>query len=165
MVVDALLQKGDIRANDDTLHAAVAIVRLPSGETIACAKPKTYVNRSGIAVASLLKRYAQPLSSCLIVCDDFNLPLGTLRLRRRGSDGGHNGLKSIIAETGEGFPRLRIGIGPIPESSNVIDFVLGRFNDREREKRDVTIGRAADAILLFCQKGIDAAMNSFNVLN
>ncbi len=161
-VIDALLHKCKEMICEKTCSSEVVIGRLPYGETVVCAKPQTYVNRSGIAVKQLVQRYGLPLSSCLVVVDDFNLPLGILRFRRRGSDGGHNGLRSIIAETGPDFPRLRIGIGPIPENTSLIDFVLSRFNEHEIEKRNIAVEKAADAIVFYRQNGIDKAMNHFN---
>ena len=106
--------------------------------------------------------YNLPLSSWLIVVDDFNLSLGRLRFRREGSDGGHNGLRSIISEIGTAFPRLRIGTGPLPEGASVTDFVLSDFNENEIDKKNEMINSAADAVLYFCKDGIEAAMNTFN---
>ncbi len=163
LVIDALLQKCEELDRENACNASIIIEKLPdNGMMVVCAKPTTYVNRSGIAVRQLLQRYNKPLSSCLIIVDDFNLSLGTLRFRRRGSDGGHNGLRSVIDEIGTDFPRLRVGIGPIPKNTGVIDFVLSNFNDRELETRNNMISAAADAVVYFCENGIDAAMNHFN---
>lgn len=127
------------------------------------AKPQTYMNNSGEAVRALLDYYRLSPTDLLVVCDDVNLPLGRLRLRARGSAGGHNGLKSIIAHLGtEEFPRLRLGVGT-PEPGEMVDHVLGRFAKAERDLLREQVGRAADAVECFLQAGIDEAMNRFNV--
>ncbi len=162
-VIDALLKNSEKMFQENRYHADTAISKLPSGEIVVCVKPQTYVNRSGTAVKHLLKWYNLPLTSCLIIVDDFNLPLGSLRFRRRGSDGGHNGLRSIISETGDNFPRLRIGIGPVPKKVSTIDFVLGTFAVDEIEKKNQTVALAADAVDFYCKEGINKAMNQFNI--
>ncbi len=161
-VVDALLKNSEKMFQENRYHADTTISKLLYGEIAACVKPQTYVNRSGTAVKHLLKWFDVPLTSCLVIVDDFNLPLGSLRFRRRGSDGGHNGLRSIISETGDNFPRLRIGIGPVPKNSSTIDFVLSTFAVNEIEIKNKTITLAADAVAFFCKNGINKAMNRFN---
>jgi len=125
-------------------------------------KPTTYVNRSGLAVSRLLSLFPLGLSQLLVVCDDVNLPLGRIRIRHRGSDGGHKGLASIIYNLGEeGFPRLRMGIGG-GERDDLVDFVLGGFTPAEEEVMGKAIERAAEACLCFVQDGLAEAMNRFN---
>lgn len=160
--VDALLIKCVEKLREKCCSSEIAVGRLPYGETAVIAKPQTFVNRSGIAIKELLKRYNLSLSSCLVIVDDFNLPLGVLRFRRRGTDGGHKGLQSIISEVGNDFPRLRIGTGPLPEDIEPVDFVLGSFDEHEIEKKNEVVKKAAEAILFFCKNGIDEAMNMFN---
>jgi peptidyl-tRNA hydrolase, PTH1 family len=133
-----------------------------AGKTVALVKPMTYVNRCGGAFRTLSETYALPLDSCLVVVDDYNLPLGTLRIRKAGSDGGHNGLASIIAAVGEGFPRLRVGIGPLPEGGDAVAFVLGKFTKEERRVVDGVIETAAEAVRVFCADGIDKTMSLYN---
>lgn len=120
------------------------------------------MNRSGEAAAEVLRRFETLVEMCLIVVDDFNLPLGTLRFRRGGSDGGHNGLKSIIAAVGSSFPRLRVGIGPLPARQSVIDFVLTPFDDTEKQSVDSMVRSASEAVQYFCVHGIEKAMNTYN---
>jgi peptidyl-tRNA hydrolase, PTH1 family len=129
---------------------------------VALVKPKTYVNRCGAALVACLERMQCPLSSCLVIVDDYHLPLGTIRIRPGGSDGGHNGLKSIIERVGTAFPRLRIGIGPLPGTVDSVQFVLGRFTADEKALLKVSLARAEKAALLFAQRGVDAAMNAYN---
>ena len=129
-------------------------------------KPVTYMNNSGIAVEDFLQREGISLGHTLVVCDDFQLPLGTVRLRPSGSDGGHNGLASIIyhLQTDQ-FPRLRCGIasGTIPaEKSLMADFVLERFAKSEMPEVKRMVHRAKEASIAFVEDGIDGAMNRFN---
>ena len=136
------------------------------GEHVIVVKPLTYMNNSGIAVGEIVNRYEIPLQNILVVCDDFQLPLGTLRLRPRGSDGGHNGLYSIISQLGsQNFPRLRCGIAGerMPEKkSEMARYVLSPFESDEEPEVRRMVARAADAVLLFLARGIEAAMNTFN---
>lgn len=125
-------------------------------------KPATFMNRSGGAVAAIANFYKIAAEEVLIVLDDLALPLGRLRMRTRGSSGGHNGLESVIAHLGtEAVPRLRVGIGAAP-SHGAIDYVLGRFFEEEKPLLDATIKRAAEAAKCAVDKGLFAAMNVFN---
>lgn len=124
-------------------------------------KPMTYMNRSGIAIDDAIQRFLIPMDRLLVLCDDFHLDLGQIRLRSKGSDGGHNGLASIIdsLETNR-FPRLRLGIGQ--PNTEIIDFVLSDFGKEEIEALDQTTIRAGDAVLDFVEKGVDYTMNHYN---
>jgi PTH1 family peptidyl-tRNA hydrolase len=133
-----------------------------SGRTVALVKPTTFVNRCGAAFAASDSLFCVPLESCLVVVDDYHLPLGALRLRRGGSDGGHNGLASIIESCGENVARLRLGIGPLPPGSKSVDFVLGKFDEQELPAVDAAVLLAASAAAAFCSQGIERAMNLFN---
>ena len=133
------------------------------GTEILLVKPQTFMNLSGVAVAALMKKYEIKAENILIISDDVALSLGTLRLRREGSAGGQNGLKSIIKEIGtQQFPRLRIGIAPDHPIRNLSDFVLGEFSKREREVLNDTIDAAADAVEALLQDGIAEAMSKYN---
>ena len=126
------------------------------GPEVFLVAPTTYMNNSGEAVRDVVERFELPVSSVLIVVDDFWLPLGRLRFRRKGSDGGHNGLASIIAalETDE-IPRLRLGIGTpvMPPKSMMADFVLSPFASEELEAVKDMVIRAADSVEEFIHKG------------
>ncbi len=113
-------------------------------------KPLTYMNLSGVAVSSL---GAHP-SEIIVVCDDFALPLGKIRCRLSGSDGGHNGLKSVIANIGQNFPRLRIGVGPVPPGVEPSDFVLTPFKEEMLKKKNLVIEKASKIIESFISNGI-----------
>lgn len=136
--------------------------RLFSTKIVLVARPRTFMNRSGDAVAAYVDRWQFPVSQALVIVDDYHLPLGKLRGRRGGSDGGHNGLKSIAGRMGENFPRLRVGIGPLPEGISAIDFVLGPFTDAQEELLKTAVPRAADACMAFAQGGIETVMNAYN---
>jgi PTH1 family peptidyl-tRNA hydrolase len=126
-------------------------------------KPLTMMNLSGEAVAGLAGFYKVEASAILVVADDVNLALGRLRLRARGTAGGHNGFRSIIACLGTGeFPRLRVGVGRGDPRRDLADHVLARFDDDERGEVERTIARAADAVDTFLAEGIEAAMNRYN---
>lgn len=125
------------------------------------AKPMTYMNRSGGAVAALIHRFDASIEDVCVVYDDIHLDFCMLRMRRKGSDGGHNGMRSIIhALDTQAFPRLRIGIGE-PEE-NLIDYVLSEFSEAERAEIDSVVQRAADALETFVTDGVQAAMSRFN---
>lgn len=130
---------------------------------IALVKPLTYMNESGRAASHLLENYQMEPSGLLVICDDTNLPLGKIRLRRSGSDGGHRGLESIIYHLAcEEFPRLRMGIGPPPEDQDMVAFVLAGFESEEEKLVAEMVKLAAEAAIYFFQHGIEAAMNKFN---
>jgi PTH1 family peptidyl-tRNA hydrolase len=134
-----------------------------AGTTAELVLPLTYMNRSGDAVvAAMASRGAAP-EDLLVVCDDVDLPLGQLRLRRRGGDGGHKGLRSIIARLGtDDFARLRLGVGRPPEGMDTGDHVLDLFLPEERPIVDDMKSRALDAIVLTLREGIEVAMNVHN---
>lgn len=131
--------------------------------TIVLAWPTTYMNLSGLAVAALLQDYSLSPADMLVVVDDFALPLGRLRFRPGGSDGGHNGLASIIEIIGTtDFPRLRLGIGPAPEGIDPADFVLDPFAKSESETASAMILTAAEAVAYTIDHRFDEAMSTFN---
>ncbi len=131
-------------------------------------KPITYMNDSGIAVRELLEQYPLSNEQILIVLDDFHLPLGAIRIRRRGSSGGHNGLSSVIYHlASDDVSRLRVGIKSevIPQARDAkIDFVLSPFNREEEETVQKAIVAARDAVITAAAEGLDAAISRFNGL-
>ena len=139
-----------------------AEVRL--GETAAVvAYPKTYVNRSGAAARTLLDRTGIPIEHMLVICDDINLPVGTIRVRRKGGAGGHNGLASIIDSIGsDAFPRIRVGVGKQSEGTSQVDHVLGAPSKSEAEQLNQEVKRAADAATTLITESVEAAMNRYN---
>lgn len=130
------------------------------GEKILVVKPQTYMNLSGDCVGQLARYYKVANEDILVIADDISLPVGTMRFRTKGSSGGHNGLKSIIAHLGgDDFPRLKIGIG---RGDDVIDYVLGHFGKEEWEKISEMMKLAVDAIKLWITDGDAAVMNRYN---
>ena len=127
------------------------------------AKPLTYMNLSGDAVAALTRYYDVPSEDLLVVVDEAALPFGKLRARARGSAGGHNGLKSVIERLGTTeFPRLRLGVGRGDDRRDLSDHVLSIFERRERAELESFITRAADAVEMFAAEGIGKVMNTYN---
>jgi peptidyl-tRNA hydrolase, PTH1 family len=131
-------------------------------ETVLLVKPLTFMNLSGRAVRAAIDFYKLPLGELLVVCDDFNLPLGKLRIRPKGSHGGQNGLRSIREQLGtDEFTRLRIGVGE-PAPGDAVDHVLSKFRPGERKAVEDAIATAAQAALVWIRQGTAAAMNRFN---
>jgi len=126
-------------------------------------RPKTYMNLSGQAAAWFLKGRQIPPSRMLVLTDDFALPLGRLRVRPSGSAGGHNGLKSLISDLGtQEFPRVRLGVGPVPERWDPADFVLGRFRADEQKELDEMIERCCDCVETWLTQPFEIVMSRFN---
>jgi PTH1 family peptidyl-tRNA hydrolase len=132
------------------------------GDVVLLVKPLTFMNESGQAVGELARYFKIDVPDLLIVVDEVQLPLGRLRARARGSAGGHNGLKSIIAHLGDEFPRLRVGVGRGDDRRDLADHVLSRFELDEREEVERMMSRAADAAETFITSGIAAVMNTYN---
>ncbi len=134
-----------------------------SAEPLALLKPLTFMNLSGQSVAPMVRFYKWHPEQILVIYDDLAIPLGKLRLRYKGSAGGHNGLKSIIAEMGtEEIPRLRVGIGAAEGEGGLVPHVLGKFSPEEEPAVKDAILRAADAVEHACNKGFASAMNAYN---
>jgi len=127
------------------------------------AKPMTYMNESGRFVRRFSAFHNVSISEMLVVYDELSLSLGKIRLRKKGSSGGQKGMLSIIQHMGaEEIPRLRIGVGPQPETTDSADFVLSRFRPAEEKALDDALGQAEEAVRVVIENGIDAAMNQFN---
>ena len=134
-----------------------------AGEQTFLLMPQTYMNLSGRSVRQAADFYKLEADALLVVCDDFNLNLGVLRLRAGGSDGGQKGLADTIRQLGtDDFARLRLGIGPVPERWNAEDFVLGKFARGEQDLVDRQIKRSAEAAETWIAHGIQRAMNEYN---
>lgn len=132
-------------------------------EKVLLLKPHTYMNLSGESVKDATSFYKIPIENIIVVYDDMDLPLGRIRIRSKGSSAGHNGLKSIIYQmSSEKFPRVKIGIGKPQNKVKSKGYVLGKFNDEEKEKMDEILDVAADAALVIVEHGVDEAMNRYN---
>ena len=159
-VIDELLRREEIGKLKGMCRSLVGTVEW-GGARVIFAKPVTYMNNSGEAVAELVNKFGISLPDLCLVYDDLNLELGVLRIRKKGSDGGHNGVKSVIRhlDTAE-IPRLRIGIGAPGDSQ--INYVLSEFHDTDQVAMEEAVQRAADAVEMLIKDGIQAAMNGFN---
>ena len=153
----------DDPATDAAAPAASGAGAADGPPMLALAKPLTFMNRSGRAVAGLLDRYGLAPDQMLVVYDDLALEIGALRLRPKGSHGGHNGIRDIIGALGSTeFPRLRVGVGNSFPPGGQVDFVLSPFADDERDAADAAFDEAAEAAVTFARDGLAAAMNRHN---
>lgn len=161
-VVDEVARRRGLAFESSPADAVMARERGPDAQLI-LAKPMTFMNRSGDAIGVLSRYFRVETGDILIVVDDANLPLGRLRARPNGSDGGHNGLRSVIlALATREFPRLRMGVGRGETQRDLADHVLARFSADELETIHEMMTRAADAAELFVESGIMTVMNRFN---
>jgi PTH1 family peptidyl-tRNA hydrolase len=161
MVLDRLAERAGWTGHARARDAAATVHGRYNGLDLMLTKPTTYMNLSGVAVRKVLARERAPLDDMLVVYDDFDLPLGKLRMREQGSAGTHNGMKSIIGELGnQKFARLRVGIGE--PSRNAIGHVLSRFATDERRVLDEVLDAAADAIEDWAREGTNRAANKWN---
>lgn len=161
-VIDTLARRHHVALREEG-WADVGALTL-DGARVLLARPQTYVNVSGTAVADLRRRHRLPRENLLVAFDDLDLPVGQIRLRAKGGHGGHNGMRSIIEALGsEEFARLRVGIGRPPEGVDPADYVLSRFSKEEQAQLDEAVERAADAVEAFVRRGIEAAMSAFNL--
>ncbi len=131
-------------------------------EDILVALPQTYMNNSGDAVKAIVEEFSVKTEDILVVVDDFHIPLGKIRLRKKGSSGGHNGLASIENNIGENYCRLRIGIGPKPSDKDIIKFVLGTWSKTEKKIIKKIINEASAVVGTYITKGIEVAMSKHN---
>lgn len=163
LCVDTLQRRHHFRCDRAQSRGLIAKTRLYGGEQIFLL-PMTFMNLSGECVRDIARYYRIPPQNILVISDDFDLPLGRLRLRKSGSGGSHNGLKNIVYHLGtEDFPRLRIGFGPKPQNEAIVDYVLARISDQELPIVEKSLNQAADSIELFIQGDFDAALRCANV--
>jgi len=163
MVVERFCNKHHTDQTFDRALNARCATFLEGEESVQLVEPQTMMNDSGGTVKALHQRWSRPPQDLLIVCDDVNLPLGTLRLRDAGSDGGHHGLASCLQALGtEEVPRLRIGVGVEPLPRDLTEFVLAAFRPEERPGLDQALDRAVEACEWWVRDGIQAAMNHAN---
>ena len=163
MVADALVNRWRVSDQWREKFGALLIKTMVGEESVILAKPLTFMNLSGQAVAGLAGFYKIEPVDVFIITDDVALPLGRLRARRDGGAGGHNGLKSIIQSLAtQAFPRMRVGVGRGDDRRDLADHVLGRFEADERDTVSAAVLRAADATEMFLSEGIERVMNAFN---
>lgn len=161
MVADALADDAGVSFQSKR-YGDMAVVRVKNCELLIL-KPSTFMNLSGVAVRYWMNHEKLPLENLLVVVDDMAIPFGSIRMRKQGSDAGHNGLKNTASELGtQNYARLRFGIGNGFPRGGQIDYVLGKFPPEEMEKMPEVLKKACDAIKAFCLSGPDFAMNHYN---
>lgn len=161
-VIDCIADRFNIDVTENRLKAVCGRGMIGT-EKVILLKPQTYMNSSGESVRAAADFYKVTPDRIIIVSDDIDLPQGQLRIRRSGSAGGHNGLKSIIQHLGsEGFNRVRVGIGAKPEGWDLADYVLSKLKGNDRKCMEEAYDRAAKAVEMIVTEGIAAAMNEFN---
>lgn len=163
MVVDEIGNRKNLPIQKLKYKALTNTTEL-GGQKVLVMKPVTYMNLSGEAVRQAADFYKIPAERILVISDDTALAIGKLRIRKGGSAGGHNGLKSIIQQLGtDQFPRLRVGVGEKPHPDyDLADWVLGHFTGQDKKDMDASVSRAADAVECLLSQGLDRAMNRYN---
>ena len=163
MTADAFAKAHGLSINRARFRALTATCELGE-EKLLLMKPQTYMNLSGEAAAQAVRFYKIPSQHVLVVSDETALPIGKLRVRTKGSAGGHNGLKSVIASLGtEDFPRIRLGVGAPPHPDyDMADWVLSSFKNQDAEDMAAAAARAAEAVECYILRGPDRAMNLYN---
>lgn len=163
MVIDEAAEKYDIRFTEKK-HKAVIGKGMIGGEKVILVKPQTFMNLSGESIREIIDYYKiEDQTELIVISDDISLDVGAIRIRKKGSAGGHNGLKNIILHLGhDEFQRIRVGVGNKPAEYDLIDYVLGNFDKEEQKLLTESISEAAEAIGVMIKDGPDVAMNQFN---
>ena len=162
-VIDALSDKYNIPVKEKKFKALCGSGVI-EGVKVLLVKPQTYMNLSGESIAEVLNFYKlDPETEMMVIYDDISLAPGNIRIRKKGSAGGHNGIKSIIAHAGtQVFPRIKVGVGEKPKGWDLADYVLGHFSDKEREYVNDAVKDAMDATVYMIHDDVDQAMNLYN---
>ena len=162
-VIDVIAEKNHIMV-EEKKHKALIGRGIVGGQRAVLVKPQTYMNLSGESVRQVIDFYkVDEKSELIVISDDVSLDVGQIRIRRKGSAGGHNGLKNIILHLGhDEFQRVKMGVGEKPAEYDLVDYVLGQFGKEEREIIDESVRRAADAVEVTIRDGASAAMNLYN---
>ena len=161
LTIDRIAEKNDIKVNK-IKHSALVGDGFISGHKVLLVKPQTYMNLSGESLREVMNYYNVDIEDLIVIYDDFDIETGSLRIRKKGSAGSHNGMKSVIYQLkDDGFPRVRVGIGK-SGSLDWKDFVLGKVGGAESDAISQAISNAADAVECMISEGIDIAMNKYN---
>ena len=162
IALDTLSGKKSVRVSDVKFKALSGRGEL-AGKNVLFLKPQTFMNLSGEAVAEAAAFYKIPMEKVIVIYDDVSLPVGKLRIREKGSAGGHNGIKNIIERTGtDVFPRIKVGVGAPPASGELVNWVLGSFTEEDKKLLIPSIDRACDAVEELIGKGYASACAKFN---
>jgi len=162
-VIDAFCRKTGVTLTRQKFQGLLTETEIAGKRVVIC-QPQTYMNASGECVQQLVQWYKVPLERLLIIYDDIDLPAARLRIRKNGSAGTHNGMRSIISHLpGQDFPRLRVGVGSKPDGWNLADWVLSRYQTKEeQDAMAAAFGKAADAVDCWLREGIDPMMQKYN---
>lgn len=161
-VIDCLAEKLMVNVSEKK-HKAYYAKGIIGGEKVILAKPQTFMNLSGESIRAMADFYKVASEQIIVIYDDISLEPGQLRIRAKGSAGGHNGIKSIISHLGtQEFPRIKVGVGEKPRQMDLADYVLGRFSKAERDIMETAFKEASEAACMIIEDGIQAAMNHFN---
>ena len=161
--IDKLAEKYNISVLE-CKHKAIIGKGYIEGQKVILAKPQTFMNLSGESVRDILQYYkVEPDTELIVIYDDISLAVGALRIRKKGSAGGHNGIKNIIAQAGtDVFKRIKVGVGEKPKGYDLADYVLGHFSVSENKEIDAACEKAAEAVALLVQEEVEMAMNRVN---
>ena len=161
-VIDRLADKYNIDVSERK-HRGFCGKGVIEGQKVLLVKPQTFMNLSGESIRSAMDYYKITPEELIVIYDDISLNPGQLRIRKKGSAGGHNGMKNIIAHLGTSeFPRIKVGVGEKPPQMDLKDYVLSRFSKGEQEQMEEAFGEAAEAAVMMLREGPDSAMNHFN---
>ena len=162
-MIDLIADQNNITIGERK-HKALIGKGFVGGQKVVLIKPQTYMNLSGESVREVIDFYKiDERSELIVISDDISLEVGQIRIRKKGSAGGHNGLKNIILHLGhDEFQRIKMGVGQKPEGYDLADYVLGHFSKEEREIMDESAKYAAEAVTVMMTEGADAAMNRYN---
>lgn len=162
-VIDAIADKYGITVSEKK-HKALIGKGVIDGKKVVLAKPQTYMNVSGESVRALIDFYKiEEQSELLVIYDDISMDVGKLRIRKKGSAGGHRGIKSILEHLGHDvFARIKVGVGDKPKGGDLAEHVLGRFSAEDRKRMEESIALAAEAVSVILAEGADSAMNQYN---
>ena len=164
LTLDILAEKSDIKVNK-LKHKALTGTGIIGGHKVMLVKPQTYMNLSGEAIREILSYYKIPVNNLVVIYDDIDIEQGMIRIRKKGSAGTHNGMKSIIQEIkSDDFPRIRVGIGD-KRKGDLKDYVIGKFSKEELDDLKPVLDKCADAAAAIVREGTDRAMNKFNTKN
>lgn len=162
MALDGLAQKGQIQVNQSKFHSLSGNGMIGQNRCLLL-KPQTFMNNSGEAVEEARAYYKIPIEQVILLVDDIHFPIGKIRIRKKGSAGGHNGIKSVLYETGEEeFIRIRIGVGEKPPEYDLVKWVLKKFTTQELQELERGLNDAVGAVEEILQHGVESAMNRFN---
>lgn len=162
IALDLLAERNDIKINKIKHKALVGEGRI-SGQKVLLVKPQTYMNLSGQSLQEVMAYYKEEIEKLVVIYDDIDIPMGTVRIRKKGSAGTHNGMRSVVqCLSSDQFPRIRIGLGD-GRKGELKDFVIGGFSKEEKAPLEEAVRRAVLAAECIVEKGIDKAMNEYNV--